>query len=139
MVTEYGSRITPPENSIGMRMSSRGMEFTPLITISTVVSAVNHDDVVDLGHFLIEHDERHRHIHAWHLYQFLAEGRGGAENREEFEIPESRYREVCDQARVLAPRFRIFRRSNMYRPRVIDFHWRESGRILRGSPARPGR
>ncbi len=114
------------------------------VTLSTVVTARNEAGLDQLGEWLAAYARRFGNVHAWHLYRFLPLGRGGRIHRESLDLPEPRYRElVARQASRDLP-FRLYRRSDMYRPREVEFFWQEGGRIrwgssqLRGEGSGPG-
>jgi len=99
-------------------------------TISTVVTAVNKDHVVDVGRWLGEYHEKYSNIHAWHIYQFIPEGRGGSPNAANLEPRQGIYEEVIREAFLLNLPFRVYRRSNMYHSQAVEFYWFEKGRIV---------
>ena len=108
------------------------------VTISTVLTAVNVGGVEDVGHFLRDYHAVAENVHAWHLYQFLPLGRGGAKHRAELAIPEEVYRAACDAARRLELPFRVFQRTDMYHSRTVEFFWCEKGRLVAaGEPLEP--
>jgi len=106
------------------------------VTISTVITQRNVEHVVDVGRFLGEYVQRGGNVHAWHLYQFLPIGRGGALNEIDLAIPEYLYQSTCEQAESLGLPFRLYRRSDMYHSRTVEFFWVERGRVRWGGEAR---
>lgn len=102
-------------------------------TVSTVVTRPNAAGLGDLARWLGEHHARHGHLHAWHLYRFLPLGRGGRAHAAELEIPLDEYERRCDEVRELDLPFRLFRRRDMYRSRVVEFFWMKDGRVTWGS------
>ncbi len=106
------------------------------VTVSTVVTQRNADHVPDVGRFLGRYAAAGGNVHAWHLYQFLPQGRGGGVNALDLALPESVYKDLCARAESLDLPFRIYRRSDMYRSRTVDFFWVERGAVRCGSEAR---
>ena len=105
------------------------------ITLSTVVTAVNRDDVLAVGRFLRTYHSRYGNVHAWHLYRFLPVGRGGAVNAASLTIPPEEYERLYREACSLDCGFRLYRRVDMYHSRTVDFFWYEGDRIVRGAEA----
>lgn len=105
------------------------------VTISTVVTQTNVDEVVEVGRFLREYANRGGNVHAWHLYQFLPIGRGGAVHGERLTLPQCAYEAICAEAESLDLPFRIYRRTDMYHSRTVDFFWMDGGAVRRGSEA----
>jgi len=108
------------------------------VTVSTVLTASNAGGVAELGRHLRAYHSLAENVHAWHLYQFLPLGRGGARNREELWISPERFREVCDSVQSSGLPFKVFRRSDMYQPRTIAFFWSKDGRVCSGNDALQG-
>ena len=107
------------------------------VTVSTVLTAVNVGDVLDVARFLREYHAVGENVHAWHLYQFIPQGRGGARNSEVLTIPEDAYREACASVKRLDLPFRVYRRSDMYASKTVQFYWSEGGRLVAGGEALP--
>jgi len=105
------------------------------VTISTVLTAVNVDGVPDIARFLRDYHAACENVHAWHLYQFLPLGRGGARNRAALSIPEETYRAVCAEVKRLELPFRVFQRTDMYRSQTVQFFWSKDGRLVVGGEA----
>lgn len=106
------------------------------VTLSTVVTQQNVDHVPDVGRFLGRYAAAGGRVHAWHLYQFLAQGRGGSVNAPDLTLPECVYEAVCAQAESLDLPFPIYRRADMYRSRTVDFFWVEHGAVRCGGANR---
>jgi MoaA/NifB/PqqE/SkfB family radical SAM enzyme len=105
------------------------------VTLSTVVTTRTLDGVAALGRFLRDHHAAGGRVHAWHLYRFLPYGRGGARHRAELEVTAEEYAAACDAALALDLPFRVFRRTNMYRSRNVEFFWRAGGSVRSGQEA----
>ena len=108
------------------------------VTLSTVVTAVNLNGLPDLARFLADYHSGGGNVHGWHLYRFLPLGRGGEVHRVELEISADTYREKCEEVLELELPFRVFRRTDMYRSRTVEFFWSMDGRVVSGSEALHG-
>ncbi len=108
------------------------------VTVSTVLTNVNVAGLGDLARFLDDYHAAGRNVHAWHLYQFLPLGRGGRRNRDALEISPEAYMEASAEIQALGLPFRVFRRTDMYRSRAVEFYWSNRGRIVSGSEALHG-
>lgn len=102
------------------------------VTISTVVTQENVAHVGEVGRFLGEYAQRGGNVHAWHLYQFLPIGRGGAVHGEQLTLPPYAYEAACSAAESLGLPFRIYRRTDMYHSRTVDFFWMDRGAVRCG-------
>lgn len=107
------------------------------VTLSTVITEVNRNGITELAEFLRKYHAESQHVHAWHLYQFIPIGRGGAIHRDELHIPAAEYEEICRSVKMLDLPFRVYRRADMYHSRTVDFFWFEGGQIKRGSEQEP--
>jgi len=108
------------------------------VTVSTVVTATNAAGVLDLGDWLREYHAVAENVHAWHLYQFLPLGRGGRTNGAELAIAADDYRRICRTVKRGEYPFRIYRRSDMYRPSRVEFFWCKDGALVTGSESLHG-
>ncbi len=102
------------------------------VTVSTVLTAVNVVGLAELSRYLEAYHSVAENVHAWHLYQFLPAGRGGARNGKELWIPPGMFHEVCDSIQQAKLPFQVFRRTDMYETQSIAFFWSENGHIRRG-------
>lgn len=105
------------------------------VTISTVITQANFDEVVQVGRWLGDYVQRGGNVHAWHLYQFLPIGRGGAVHGENLALLPGVYEYVCAEAESLGLPFRIYRRTDMYHSRTVEFYWMDRGMVRCGSEA----
>jgi MoaA/NifB/PqqE/SkfB family radical SAM enzyme len=107
------------------------------LTASTVISRLNLEEVSAVGDYLEDLNRQKPFLHAWHLYNFVPEGRGGRRNADELRLPQEVFDELA--AREIAKKrgFRIFRRDNMFRAKTVDFFWIEGGRIRSASESAP--
>ncbi|MEW6742299.1 MAG: radical SAM protein [Planctomycetota bacterium] len=105
------------------------------VTLSTVVTAINLDEIVAIGRFLAHYHRDAQHVHAWHLYRFLPLGRGGSVNAEALEIPETEYRRIVREVRHLRLPFKVFKRADMYDSKTVEFFWCSEGRVVTGEQA----
>ena len=103
------------------------------VTLSTIVTKVNQDGLLTLAAFIKELNSDFPFIHAWHLYKFIPEGRGGSVNALELMIPDEDYIRVCGQIKVMDLPFKVYLRQDMYHSKTVDFFWYEQGRLQRGS------
>ncbi len=108
------------------------------VTVSTVITATNSAHIPELAVFLTDYHRHTENIHAWHLYHFLPLGRGGRVNAERLTIPDKEYRRICEEVNALDLPFQIFRRTDMYRPRAIEFFWSKNGSVVCGSESLHG-
>ncbi len=106
------------------------------VTISTIITKVNKDGLRALGLFLKELNQPHPFIHAWHLYKFIPEGRGGSVNASEHRVTDKEYTAVCSGVKDLDLPFTIYSRRDMYHSHTVDFFWYERGRLKRASAER---
>ena len=91
------------------------------VTISTVVTKLNKDCLLNIAKFLMEYNEGTNHIHAWHLYRFIPEGRGGGINADILDIPVEEYLGKCNEVKALNLPFHVFRRDDMYNSKTVEF------------------
>jgi MoaA/NifB/PqqE/SkfB family radical SAM enzyme len=71
-----------------------------IIKIGTVVSAVNRDDILNIGKFLYE--DNTFNIDVWRLYQF-SPLKEGLKHRNRFEISEDEFNEICEKVKCRFP------------------------------------
>lgn len=107
------------------------------VTLSTVITEVNKSGIAELGEFLRKYHADSQHVHAWHLYQFIPIGRGGAIHGDELHIPAAEYEAICRSVKALDLPFRVYRRTDMYHSKTVDFFWFEGGQIKRESEQDP--
>ena len=106
------------------------------VTISTVVTRINHDGLKALASFLSRMDHPGGFIHAWHLYMFLPEGRGGRINAPDLLLGEDEFEGAVNGVKGLGLSFPVFKRKDMYCSKTVDFFWFQDGRLVRGSALR---
>lgn len=103
------------------------------VTVSTVVSAANLDDITGIGDYLADYVAGGGRLHAWHLYRFIPQGRGGARVAKELNISDGAFdKAVCD-AREQSYPYTIFKRPDMRHSATVDFFWYQNGRMRIGS------
>lgn len=105
------------------KLKSAGKE----VTLSTIVTAQNILGLKSLADFFRDYVESGGLIHAWHLYQFLPEGRGGKPNQSTFTVSEADYNQACAEMKKENLPFKIFKRRDMYHSTSVDFFWRTKG------------
>ncbi len=103
------------------------------LTVSTVVTRENLDELDEIARFLIEARRSGVAIHAWHLYRFLPVGRGGRTNAGRLGVSRELFRRACAGARREAGGIRVYRRDNMLRSSRVEFFWFERGQLQIGS------
>jgi MoaA/NifB/PqqE/SkfB family radical SAM enzyme len=103
------------------------------VTISTVLTQVNASEILKIAEFLkelnTELNQNTHFIHAWHLYQFIPQGRGGAKNQEQLLLPEQQYEYLVSAVKALALPFKIFKRKNMLFSETVEFFWMQQDQI----------
>ncbi len=103
------------------------------VTLSTIVTKINYQGLKELACFLKQFNEPEKFIHAWHLYMFLPQGRGGSLNASALSISEDIYEHVVHEIKGLGCSFPVYKRKNMYCSTTVDFFWAQNGQIVRGS------
>ena len=111
------------------RLAQAGKE----VTVSTVVNAQNLHGLPDLGRFLQAYAARGGRLHAWHLYRFIPEGRGGAVNAHRLRLSEKTYDEACAEVKDMRLGFTIYKRKDMRHSKTVDFFWYSAEEIVVGS------
>lgn len=105
-----------------MERLRRLAEAKKSVTLSTVVTRINHEHVLEVGEFLRAYQEQNGNVHAWHIYRFVPEGRGGRENAHALSVPLDRYEEVFAQVRARHLPFKVFKRANMFQSKTVNFY-----------------
>ncbi len=103
------------------------------VTVSTVVTALNLGEMETLAYFLNAYAREGGRLHAWHLYRFLPQGRGGARNAPRLRIGDATYEAACARAKAAARGYAVFKRKDMQHSRTVDFFWHEGARLCIGS------
>jgi len=103
------------------------------VTVSTVVTAQNISHLASVARFLTEYDGGTGRLHAWHLYKFIARGRGGGPNADRFSVTDTAYHGACDAVRATDLPFTVYKRPDMYHSKTVDFFWFEGDRLRVGS------
>ncbi len=107
------------------------------VTVGTVVTARNLDGLTQLREALLARAARGLRVHAWHLYRFLAVGRGGA-GAAGLHVGSAEYRAAVDGLRAEPLGFPVYRRDDMLRSTTVEFFWQAGGRIRTGSESAGG-
>lgn len=107
------------------------------VTLSTIVTRVNKDELPSLAVFLSAVNAPRPFIHAWHLYKFIPLGRGGKPNAGTLEITDGEYRDACHAVKTMGLPFDVYQRRDMYHSRTVDFFWYEGGHLKRASKNGP--
>lgn len=103
------------------------------VTVSTVVTSENIEDLPEVGVYLADYVLSGGRLHAWHLYRFIPEGRGGGPNGRRLWTPESDYDTACAEVRAMDLGFTIFKRRDMRHSKTVDFFWYQGGALQVGS------
>jgi len=103
------------------------------VTVSTVVTTRNSGHLEGIAELLNDYAARGGRLHAWHLYKFIPEGRGGATHADELDIAEAAYDAACARVKDRCAGFRVFKRKDMRHSRSVDFFWMEDGVLRTGS------
>jgi MoaA/NifB/PqqE/SkfB family radical SAM enzyme len=134
--------IYPEEHNIMRKFEARHQELIldrlatlkkvkKSLTLSTVITQANQGRLLDLAEYLREYQNTGGNLHAWHLYKFIPEGRGGGKNAVDLQVPDERYTSICSAIIGTNLPFKIFRRKNMYQSRQVNFYWYEKGKLVK--------
>ncbi len=101
------------------------------VTISTVITKNNQQEVMKIGEYLRTLQEGEKKIiHAWHLYKFLPFGRGGKLHQAELEISDELYEQIVREVRQQKLPFQVFKRKDMLLSKTVEFYWIEQGKLM---------
>ncbi|MEI7999258.1 MAG: radical SAM protein [Candidatus Omnitrophota bacterium] len=106
------------------------------VTISTILTQINKDGLEDLAVYLKKLNAPENFIHAWHLYKFIPQGRGGSINAASLMISDEQYSKACESVMRMELPFRIYQRRDMYHSKSVDFFWYQEGRLQQASKKR---
>lgn len=110
------------------------------ISFATVITAENHGDVLGMASWMSELQARGARIHAWHLYNFLPEGRGGAGKlAANLACSRAEFLRACTEAKGADLGFPVYRRDNMLESSTVEFLWFEQGTLCMGGEDLTGR
>lgn len=112
-------------------------ELGRCVTVSTVITTENRAGLPGLGGFLAGYRDRGGELHAWHLYRFLPEGRGGS-CAAGLGMPLDRYKLECAALKSAFPDLPILRRPDMTRSATVGFFWMENGAVRSRAPWKTG-
>ncbi len=99
------------------------------VTVSTVIHQENLDGLKELGLFLKDYNAVANNLHAWHLYKFLPEGRGGAPNAERLAISGQCFDEIVTEVKQMDLGFTIYKRKDMFQSKTVGFFWYEGDQL----------
>ncbi len=105
------------------------------VTVSTVVTSKNKHSLPEMAAFLSDYSATGGCLHAWHLYKFVPQGRGGKTNAGELHISSREYLEACEAVRERELGFRVYLRKDMFNSRTVDFFWAEGDELRAASQA----
>lgn len=80
---------------------ARLREARKAVTFSTVVTAWNIDMLGELGVLLADEMLAGARLHAWHLYRFIPEGRGGGRNAASLWVSEEEFDAACAEMKAM--------------------------------------
>lgn len=103
------------------------------VTASTVVNRENVEQITAIGDWLADYVANGGKLHAWHLYRFIPDGRGGRRHAAQLNLQEHEFDDAVRRAREQSYPFTIFKRPNMRHSATVDFFWYESGKLQIGS------
>lgn len=104
------------------------------VTVSTVITRANRDGLPGLAEWLAAYRARGGRLHAWHLYRFLAQGRGGSLSAAALGLRDADYHGACDALRAAFPDLPVVKRPDMTRSRTVGFYWQENGSVRASGP-----
>lgn len=103
------------------------------LTVSTVVTKQNLQELPALAAFLGGLKGRGARLHAWHLYRFLPVGRSGARHAATLATDFPTYARAVDGARKADLGFPVYRRSDMLHASSVAYVWAEEGGLRLGA------
>ncbi len=123
----------PDHHALILRRLEELRQHGKTVTVSTVVNAQNLLCLPRLRAFLTDYVVQGGQLHAWHLYQFIPEGRGGARHAATLRVTAKAYHAACAQVRHDPPPFTIYKRTDMRHSRTVDFFWYQGDALKIGS------
>ncbi len=99
------------------------------VTVSTVVSRDSISGLKELGLLLKGYNDKGTNLHAWHLYKFLPEGRGGRPSEERLSITEQDFDDAVREVKQMDLGFTIYKRKNMFQSKTVSFFWYRDDQI----------
>jgi len=103
------------------------------VTVSTLVTAENINALFPIAAWLAAYQQAGARLHAWHLYKFIPEGRGGSRSADRFAIDDDAYHAAADVVKRAFPELCVYKRPDMFHSRDVDFFWHEGGALCIGS------
>ncbi|MBT7318171.1 MAG: radical SAM protein [Planctomycetes bacterium] len=132
--THNSMRHTPPRHYELVQSRLDDLQQSPKtkVTLSTVVCAENISHLPQLAHEILQRREAGLPLHAWHLYRFIAQGRGGAISSARHAVTDQNYLTCAREAQgILAREGAIaYLRPDMSQSTTVSFHWYEKGRHI---------
>jgi MoaA/NifB/PqqE/SkfB family radical SAM enzyme len=104
------------------------------VTLSTVITRANRSGLMELAAWIAAYRAHGGRLHAWHLYRFLARGRGGSVSGIALGTTEAEYRSVCGAVKAAYPDLPVLLRPDMTRSRTVGFYWMENGEVRCSGP-----
>jgi MoaA/NifB/PqqE/SkfB family radical SAM enzyme len=106
------------------------------VTVTTVVTRESAAGIGRLGESLARLAQGGLAIRAWHLYCFVAAGRGGAPHAADLAVGGAAWIGAVHAARGGARGFPVYVRPDVRRSRSVEYLWLERGRLRIGSQDR---
>jgi MoaA/NifB/PqqE/SkfB family radical SAM enzyme len=103
------------------------------VTVSTVLTSKNVAELPELARYLAAYVRGGGRLHAWHLYRFIPQGRGGAVNAAALDLAEDAYDAACAGVKAMDLPFTIYKRKDMRHSKTVDFFWHEGEKLCTGS------
>jgi len=94
------------------------------VSISSIVTAQNFDELLGLGRRLRHYVQGGGRLHAWHFYRFLPQGRAGARNARHYEISLPAFSELGSLIRNSFSDLPVLLRPDMYHSKEVGFYWK---------------
>ena len=96
---------------------------------SSLVTKENVGSLDQVGAYLRWYQKNGGLLHAWHLYRFLAVGRGGRLHDERFSTGEGVFEAVGAELKARFEDLRIYLRPDMYHSKDTSFYWWQAGEM----------
>jgi MoaA/NifB/PqqE/SkfB family radical SAM enzyme len=124
-------RYKKQHHQIIMKILEKLKAAQKAVTLSTVLTEWNKADILDLARYLNKYNSETHHIHAWHIYQFVPEGRGGASpGAQELPLSIEEYNHYFSEIKKLNLSFKVLKRPSMYNSKDVQFYYFENERLL---------
>jgi len=133
--THNAMRHTPPlhHQLVQAHLNTLQKNAKTKVTLSTVVCAGNIDHLPQLTAEILKRIKVGLPLHAWHLYRFIPQGRGGKSSAARHAVSTEAYIQHAREAKAkLAAAGHIaYLRPDMSQSTTVSFHWLQGGRWAR--------